>query len=31
MLSGAPPFTGRTDEEVFDSIMTGKYSLKGKK
>jgi calcium-dependent protein kinase len=29
MLSGRPPFVGKTQEELFRSILTGEYNMKG--
>jgi calcium-dependent protein kinase len=29
MLSGRPPFVGETQDELFGSILTGEYSMKG--
>ena len=30
LLSGIPPFSGNTDEEILKKVHEGKYSIKGK-
>lgn len=29
LLSGGPPFGGKTDEEILQKVIEGKYSFKG--
>jgi hypothetical protein len=31
MLSGTPPFNGKTDDEILEKIQIGKYQLPHKK